>query len=32
MLFKNNTNMDPYWDNSATSDVFKKLPDDPDMD
>jgi hypothetical protein len=24
--------MDPYWDNSATSDVFKKLPDDPDMD
>jgi hypothetical protein len=30
---KNNTNMDPYYDNSITIDVFKKLPDDdPNME
>jgi hypothetical protein len=31
--FKNNTNMDPYHENSITCDAFKKLPDDdPNMD
>lgn len=26
MDFKNNTNMNPYQDNSITGDIFKKLP------
>jgi hypothetical protein len=30
---KNNTNINPYYDNSITIDLFKKVPDDvPEMD